>query len=114
MKTLSTLFFALAASVSFNANADSLYGDPSMGDIFPMASTTLQAQEISTIRDTGQLVWSVEYEEFVNPADFNASTQSHQTVASALQNLDNNPPAAGSTSDSTFIWDTTAGEYQLQ
>ena len=113
MKTLSTLLFAVAAAVSFNANADSLYGDPSMGDIFPIQDTVLQAQDVTTVRDTGQLVWSVEYEEYVNPADFNAAKQG-QTLASALQAMDNNPPAAGHYSDSTFIWDATAGEYQLQ
>jgi glycerol-3-phosphate dehydrogenase len=119
MKTLSTLLFAVAASVSFTANAgsfnDALYGDPAINDVFPIATTALQAQALNTVADTGELVWSVEYEEFVNPADFNATRTTQTTsLAGALQALDDNPPAAGNTSDSVFLWDEDADEYQLQ
>ena len=46
MKTLTTLIFAATTAFVVNANAD-----------------------------TGNEVWSVEYEEYVNPADFNLTTQ---------------------------------------
>ncbi len=46
MKTLTTLIFAATTAFVVNVNAD-----------------------------TGNEVWSVEYEEYVNPADFNLTTQ---------------------------------------
>lgn len=113
MKTLTTLLFAVVATVSFNANASALHGDPAINDVFPMQTTSLQPQAVTTQVDTGELLWSVAYEEYVNPADFNLL--STQTLASALQALDSNPPAAGSmTSQTPFVWNSTAGEYQLQ
>jgi hypothetical protein len=113
MKTLATLLFAATAAVAFNANAGSVYGDPGIGDVFPMQNVELQAQALKSVADTGETVWSVAYEEFVNPADFNLSTQAAQSVASVLQSMDNNPPAAGSQSQEVFKWDETADEYQL-
>ena len=112
MKTLTTLIFAATAAFAVNANADAVHGDPDIGDVFPIQETSLQPQSINSIADTGKEVWSVEYEEYVNPADFNLTTQN--SVASMLQELDSNPPAAGAHSDNTFKWDETAGEYQLQ
>ena len=112
MKTLTTLFFAATAAFAVNANADAVHGDPGIGDVFPIQETSLQPQPVNTVADTGQEVWSVEYEEYVNPADFNLTTQ--DSVASMLQELDSNPPAAGARSDDIFKWDETAGEYQLQ
>ncbi len=114
MKTLTTLLFALSSVVAVNASADALYADPAIADVFPVQAVTIQTQSVTHVADTGQLVWSAAYEEYVNPADFNASYQQTTTLASALETLDNNPPAAGRTSHSTFVWDTTAGEYQLQ
>ena len=116
MKTntkIATLLVALSAAFSINANADSVYGDPSMGDVFPVENVQLQsAQPARYVADTGKQVWSTPYEQWVNPADFNSVAK--QTVASALNRLDNNPPAAGSHSDGVFIWDETADEFQLQ
>ena len=112
MKTLTTLIFAATAAFAVNANADAVHGDPSIGDVFPIQETSLQPQPINTIADTSKEVWSVEYEEYINPSDFNMTTQN--SVASMLQELDSNPPAAGARSDNTFKWDETAGEYQLQ
>ena len=111
MKTLTTLLLAAAASVSLNANA-SVYGDPAMGDVFPMEAVTIQTQATHNVADTGKLVWSVAYEEYVNPADFN--TTSTETLAGVLSTLESNPPAAGSANNSTFVWDATADEYQLR
>ncbi|WP_198263913.1 hypothetical protein [sulfur-oxidizing endosymbiont of Gigantopelta aegis] len=114
MKTLATLLFAATAALSFNANADAVHGDPAIGDVFPVQNVTLQTQALNTVADTGEEVWSVAYEEYVNPADFNLNRSSTTTLASALQALDNNPPAAGSQAQSVFTWDETADEYQLQ
>ncbi len=112
MKTLTTLLFAASAAFAVNANADAVHGDPGMGDVFPIQETSLQPQSLNTVADTGKLVWSVEYEEYVNPADFNLTAQN--SVAGILQEMDNNPPAAGSSAQSIFKWDATAGEYQIQ
>ncbi len=114
MKTLTTLLFAASAAftVSANADTDALYGDPAINDVFPIQETSIQPQPVNTVADTGQEVWSVEYEEYINPADFNLSAQN--SVAGVLHEMENNPPAAGIRSDSTFLWDETAGEYQLQ
>ncbi len=112
MKTLSTLLFAVSAVFAVNANADAVHGDPDIGDVFPIQETSIQPQALTTVADTGKQVWSVEFEEYVNPADFNLSAQN--SVASMLQEMENNPPAAGGHANSTFLWDETAGEYQLQ
>jgi len=115
MKTLSTLIFAATAAFAVNANAgtDALHGDPAINDVFPIQEISLQPQSIKSVADTGKQVWSIEYEEYVNPADFNLTSQN--SVASMLQELENNPPAAGGTrTGDIFKWDSTADEYQLQ
>ena len=119
MKTITTLLIAVAASFSLNANADSfyedpLYGDPGIGDVFPMKDINYQKQEVSFVKDTGEQVWSVEYEQWVNPADFNSTAK--LTVADVLHELETNPPAAGGVrpNNGVFIYDENAGEYQLQ
>jgi hypothetical protein len=113
MKTITVLLVAVAASFSINANADNLYSDPGIGDVFPMNDVSYQANEVSYVKETGKEVWSIEYEEWVNPGDFNSTAK--LTVADILQELETNPPAAGSIrSDSVFIWDEVADEYQLQ
>ena len=115
MKTLSTLIIAATTAFTVNANAgtDALHGDPAINDVFPIQETSIQPQALKTIADTGKEVWSVEYEEYVNPADFNLIEQN--SVAGLIKEMENNPPAAGGTlTGDTFKWDATAGEYQLQ
>ena len=116
MKTITTLLIAATAAFSLNASAydsSELHNDPGIGDVFPMQSVAIQEQAIrADIADTGKLVWSTSYEQWVNPADFNSTAK--QTIASALQELENNPPAAGKRSNAVFIWDETADEFQLQ
>jgi len=116
MKTMTTLLIAAAvatAAFSITANADEYYNDPGIGDAFPMQPIVARDQAIrADIADTGKLVWSTRYEEWVNPADFNSTAK--QSVASALQELENNPPAADKRSSAVFIWDKTADEFQLQ
>jgi len=135
MKTITTLLIAVAASFSLNVSADSgdLHNDPGMGDVFPMENVVLKEQQRTPyevfsferttineqqrtpyIADTGKEVWSVEYEQWVNPADFNVTTKVI-TVADILRELETNPPASnGMSFDPVFKYDETAGEYQLQ
>jgi len=115
MKTITTLLIAVAASFSLNANADSsIYDDPGIGDVFPMNDVSYQSNEVTYVQDTGEEVWSVEYEQWVNPADYNSTAK--LTVADILQELETNPPAAGGVrpNNGVFIYNETAGEYQLQ
>lgn len=113
MKIITTLLVAVAASFSLSANADTFYDDPGIGDVFPMNDVSYQASEVTYVKDTGEEVWSVEYEQWVNPADFNSTAK--LTVADVLQELETNPPAAGGIRpNGVFKYDETAGEYQLQ
>ena len=116
MKTITTLLIAAAASFSLNVSADSgdLHNDPGIGDAFPMQDIVIKEQPIrANIPDTGKQVWSTAYEQWVNPADFNSTAK--QSIASALKELENNPPAAnGMSYDPVFIYNDTAGEYHLQ
>ena len=98
MKTITTLLIAVAASFSLNANADTLYGDPGIGDVFPMNDVSYQANEVTYVKDTGEEVWSVEYEQWINPADFNSTAK--LTVADVLHGLETNLLQYGS--DYTF------------
>ena len=56
-------------------------------------------------------VWSSEYEEYVNPADFKQEVVSMDDVN---QYMGSNPTAAGTNSSSVFIYNEMAGEYHLQ
>jgi len=114
MKTLTTLLVAATAAISINANADPLMDiiHPESADIFQLNEGVIVPQDLVFVEDTGKQVWSFEYEEYVNPSDFNSSAK--QTIASALEELKNNPPAAGKASSSVFVWDEIADEYQLR
>ena len=57
-------------------------------------------------------VWSTEYEQYVNPADFEPSEIA--SVSDINQYMDGNPAAAGKSSGTVFIYNETAGEYHLQ
>jgi len=117
MKTITTLLIAVAASFSLNVSADSgdLHNDPGIGDVFPMEDVVIKVQQRAPyIADTGKEVYYVEYEEWINPADFNVSTKLI-TIADIIKELETNPPAAnGMKFDPVFKYDDTAGEYQLQ
>ena len=112
MKTITTLLLAATVTFSVNANADAVHNDPGINDVFPVKETQIKPQQVDLIADTGQEVWSVEYEQWVNPADFNSIAK--ESVANALRELEKYPPAAGKRSGEVFIWDETADEFQLQ
>ncbi len=57
-------------------------------------------------------VWSTEYEQYVNPGDFQQADVA--SAESVDQYLGSNPPAAGQSNGETFIYNETAGEYHLQ
>ena len=57
-------------------------------------------------------VWSVEFEEYVNPADFKqAKTADSRDINELVRN---NPTAAGKNSRNVFVYNEVAGEYHLQ
>jgi phage head maturation protease len=58
-------------------------------------------------------VWSSEFEEYINPADFNQNDWVN--IHNINQYMDDNPTAAGKQQDDeVFTYNDTAGEYHLQ
>ena len=57
-------------------------------------------------------VWSVEFEEYINPSDLQRSEIS--SIDDVNQYLSSSPTAAGSSQSEVFIYNETAGEYHLQ
>jgi hypothetical protein len=116
MKNLTILaIITSAAFISLNANADALMDiiHPESADLFPSDTITIQEQEVTMVEDTGREVWRIEFEQWVNPADFNPTN--YLSVTDVNQAMENNPPAAGnSRSNSVLTWDEVADEYYLQ
>lgn len=116
MNTLKTLFssaFIAALSVAGSANADQLMDiiHPESADLFDHA-TTISASgdnKIVSLNDTtSQEVWSYEYEQYVNPADF-----AKASYADINQYLEANPTAAGSQREEVFKLHEPDGDYHL-
>lgn len=57
-------------------------------------------------------VWSTEYEQYVNPADYQVIEMA--SIDSVNTYMDKNPTSAGGNSRDVFIYNDTAGEYHLQ
>ena len=57
-------------------------------------------------------VWSTEYEQYVDPADFKQADIA--SLGGVNQYLGSNPTAAGKSSANVFIYNEVAGEYHLQ
>lgn len=57
-------------------------------------------------------VWSTEYEEYVDAADFEKSEL--VSIDNINQFMENNPTASGSIKREPFIYNETVGEYHLQ
>ncbi|MCU7833818.1 MAG: hypothetical protein KZQ83_01095 [gamma proteobacterium symbiont of Taylorina sp.] len=98
MKTLTTLIIATAASFSLNANAidvDTL----SAGEIFPIQNTSIQEQMKTVSGNTDSLVYDIDSETF---------SYINQSVAGALSEMENNPPAAGKSGNNSsfpsYFW----------
>lgn len=119
MKTLTTLISsAIFASVSLAglAQADELMDiiHPESADLFDHSSTYIDSGNtgiVSLNDDRGTLIWSFEFEQYVNPEDFSAPDYANLDVNSYMEE---NPTAAGGHSSDILRWDETADEYQLQ
>ncbi|MFK5894991.1 MAG: hypothetical protein QM504_17375, partial [Pseudomonadota bacterium] len=68
--------------------------------------------DVRIIKDTGQIVWNAQYEEWLNPADFNPI--SNKNLAAVLSQIKDNPPAAGGSisKQASFLNETADEEYQ--
>ncbi len=118
MKTLTTLFAsAVIASVSLagTVQADQLMDTihPESADLFDH-STSISASnqnEIVNLNEgsaDGSQVWSYEYEQYVNPADF-----AKPDYADINKFMEDNPTAAGRRNDEVFKWNELDGDYHL-
>ncbi|MFK5986209.1 MAG: hypothetical protein QM479_12415 [Pseudomonadota bacterium] len=113
MNKLTTLLIASAAAISLNVNADPLMDiiHPESADIFNLErssgpSTPVALYEYESV---GPIVWSYEYEEWVN-----TQSSSLQNVSSVLNEIESNPPASGGRSIDTmsYLTETIDEEYQ--
>ena len=108
MKTLTTLIAVVATSFAINVNAGSVHNDPGIGDAFPIQDVTYQESSDSS-SNPNEMVCNSDSEGYV------LKSTEENTIASALLEIESNPPAAGrSSSSETFIYNETAGEYHLQ
>lgn len=120
MKTLKTLLnSALFASVAItgtvqadNSLSSLIYEESS--NIFSEVTHQNSTHEgiVSYSDDANKnSVWSAEFEQYVNPADFKQEVASIDDVN---QYMGSNPTAAGKSISNVFIYNETAGEYHLQ
>ena len=123
MKTLNTLLtVALFASAAITAQADNpisnlTYEESSnmFSEVNTQLSTHFSTPEVilSYGDDANKnSVWSTEYEQYVNPADFQQANIA--SVEDVNRLMGDNPTAAGTSSHEVFIYNELAGEYQLQ
>ena len=110
MKTLTTLIAVAATSFALNANAEFTDTEVlSIGEIFPIQTSSAQPSEVASVSIPNEMVWGGEQKGFI----LNSTVEN--SIASALLELENNPPAAGrSNTNEVFIYNDTAGEYHLQ
>ncbi len=117
MKTLNTLLTAaLFTSVAITAQADNslssiTYEESSniYSEVSTQSSTPVGILSYGDNSNKGS-VWSAEFEQYVNPGDFQ---QDIASVEDVNRLMGDNPTAAG-TSSETFIYNELAGEYHLQ
>ena len=119
MKTLNTLLTAaLFASAAITAQADNPISNltyEESSNMFSEVSTQISTPEVilSYGDDANKSsVWSTEYEQYVNPADFQQANIA--SVEDVNRLLGDNPTAAGTGSHEVFIYNELAGEYHLQ
>ena len=121
MKTLKTLLTsALFASVAITGSAQA---DNSLSNLIYEESSNIYSEvnhqsstQVGTLsygdNSNSGSVWSSEYEQYVNPADFKQADIA--SIGGVNQHLGRNPTAAGKNSSNVFIYNETAGEYHLQ
>ena len=107
MKTLTTLITVVATSFTLNANAFNV-DELTIGEVFPIHDTSTQPSEVASVSLPNEMVWGGENEGFI----LNSTVEN--SVASALLELENNPPAGGGYSKEVFIWNEMDGDYHLQ
>ena len=110
MKTLTTLIAVVATSFALNANAE--FTDTEVlgiGEIFPIQTTRVQSSDVVSASNPNEMVWDSNSEGYI------ANSIVESSIASALFELENNPPAAGrSNTNEVFIYNELAGEHDLQ
>lgn len=121
MKTLNTLLTsALFASIAFTGTVQA---DNSLSNLIYEESSNIYSEvRHQNSRSVGILsygddanksaVWSTEYEQYVNPSDFQRAGVT--SVNDANQYMRSHPTATGKSGDSVFIYNEMAGEYHLQ
>ena len=121
MNTLKTLLTsALFASVAITGTAQA---DNSLSSLIYEESSNIYSEVshqnstpvgiVSYSDDANKnSVWSSEYEQYVNPADFKQAEIA--SIGDVNQYMGSNPTAAGTSSGNVFIYNETAGEYHLQ
>lgn len=125
MKTLKTLLtsvlftsVAMAGIAQAEPRSDNELYDiihPESADIFNIGdyrtSSTVGIISLSDDHNKNS-VWSYEFEQYVDPADFQQAELS--SVADINHYMGSQPTAAGSSQHEVFIYNETAGEYHLQ
>ena len=109
---LASLVFAGTAQADINLS-NLIYEESS--NIY--TDVTYKESSADSIRSYGDdynqnSVWSYEYEQYVNPADFKQAEIA--SIDNVNQYMGSNPTAAGKSSGNVFIYNETAGEYHLQ
>ncbi len=118
MKTLLISAVVASAAIAITVQADNslsnlIYEESSniYSEISHQNSTPVGVLSYGDNANSGS-VWSTEYEQYVNPTDFNQSEIAN--LGDLNQYLGSNPTAAGQSGGETFIYNETAGEYHLQ
>jgi len=118
MKTL--IASAILASVVITGSAQA---DNSLSNLIYEESSNIYSEvnhqnstQVGTLsygdNSNSSSVWSTEYEQYVNPADFKQADIA--SIGDVNQYLGSNPTAAGKSGGNVFIYNETAGEYHLQ
>jgi hypothetical protein len=119
----SLLTSAFIASVAFTGAVqaeqwdDALYNiiHPESADILNVGDYRKSTEEgVFSLNDdfNTDSVWSYEFEQYVNPADFQRPALA--STDDVNQYMGNHPTAAGDGTQEVFFYNETAGEYHLQ
>jgi len=121
MKTLNTLLTAAilaSAAITGTAQAGNPLSSITYEDSHNMFNTVnhLDSKSVPILSygddANARAVWSTEYEQYVNPADFETSNLAG--IADVNQYMGKNPTASGVNSREIFIYNENAGDFQLQ
>lgn len=121
MKTINKLI--AAAFITSVAIGSTVQADSSLSSLIYEESSNIYSEVnqqssspvgILSYGDTsnGGSVWSTEFEQYVDPADFKQADMA--SAGGINQYMESNPTAAGQGRTSVFIYNDNAGEYQLQ